>query len=215
MCQMVNRFGYCGFAHAWRSKCKNGLQFRGAPTALPCHPCIQSLLPPHGYHLLVMTGLDRPFTPLSSPVERIGSFAMRRSAGDDRLSENGALVRATTHEIVQRGDVDSMVRRAALLAICLALSGCAAVPNEHALVKDEAAAIAIGKKACTENQREVVQHDLSDRKWGASFDAKDGYWWVHKYVSLAPSPNVMGLQVLVNAMSGNPTSCDLEYVVEY
>ena len=107
-----------------------------------------------------------------------------------------------------------MFGKATLPAIFLIISGCAAMPDEHALVKDEATAIAIGKKKCTENQAEVVRRDLSDAKWTAHFDRAGGYWWVQKYV-MAPSPNVMGLQVLVNAMSGDPTSCDLEYMTEY
>jgi hypothetical protein len=108
-----------------------------------------------------------------------------------------------------------MFGKATLPTIFLIISGCAAMPDEHALVKDEATAI--GKKKCTENQAEVVRHDLSSAKWTARFDAAGGYWWVQKNVMLAPSANhtnVMGLRVLVNAMSGGPISCDLEYMAE-
>jgi len=111
-----------------------------------------------------------------------------------------------------------LFRNATLPAICLVLSGCAAVPDEHALVKDDATAIAVGKKACNRNYADVIQHDLSSEKWTARFDARGGYWWVQKNLSLAPSAkytNVMGLQVLVNAMSGDPIPCELQYLIEH
>jgi len=108
--------------------------------------------------------------------------------------------------------------RIAIWFICLALSGCAAAgPGEHARVKDQAVAIAIGRKKCTHDQAEALRNDWPGEVWKAWFDVASGYWWVSKSVRFSPprGPNVVGLRVLVNAMSGDTMSYDLEYMAEY
>ena len=106
-----------------------------------------------------------------------------------------------------------MVPRIATFLICLTLLGCAAAgPPENALVKDEAAAIAVGKKKCTQDHAEALRRDIDERKWRASYDAAGGYWWVYKPLSNLP---VIGLRVLVSAMSGDTTTCDPEEMLEY
>jgi hypothetical protein len=115
-------------------------------------------------------------------------------------------------EFPQARIASKMFRKAGPLAICLTLFGCAVeAPNEQALVKDEATAIAIGKKACAENHGNVMRVDPHDQKWTADF-AKDGYWWVQKSFGRAP-PEIhswaVGLMVRVSAMSGEPGACDI------
>ena len=93
----------------------------------------------------------------------------------------------------------------------------AAGPPESALVKDAAAAIAIGKDKCLQTRAAALRHDWTGKDWRASFDPASGYWWVSKYISFSPPDggHVMGLRVLVNARSGDQMSCDLEYIAEY
>jgi hypothetical protein len=106
-----------------------------------------------------------------------------------------------------------MLARIAKGLICLLLPFCAAAgPPEEARVKDEAAAIALGKKKCTQDQPGLVRQDWDERKWRASYDPGGGYWWVYKPVSGLP---IMGLLVLVSAGSGHTTSCDPEYFPEH
>jgi hypothetical protein len=105
-----------------------------------------------------------------------------------------------------------------LMLLAIALSGCAAPgPGEHARVKDQTAAIAIGQKKCIQEQAEALRNDWPGEIWKAWFDPSSGYWWVSKPVSFSPprGPRVIGLRVLVNATSADATSCDLEYMVEY
>jgi hypothetical protein len=110
---------------------------------------------------------------------------------------------------------ERVMKRAYFLIACVALAACASAhPGEHDAVRDEATAIAIGRKACAENHADIIKSAEVLMKapygprWHASYE--NGQWWVQLDV-YAFSP---GLQIGVWAVSGGPGVCDVVAVVE-